>query len=77
MLVLPKVFVNSNRGAFAIANAVDYQPGTENAIAAGEDSGSGSHQGLRIDGDQSARRQIDFIFRGEEVEARSLADRHN
>src|ERR1700690_1616129 len=77
MLVFAEVFVDSNRGAFAISYAINNQARTEDAIAAGENSGGRGHQSLRVDGDQSAWRQLNLIFGSEEVEARGLADCHN
>src|SRR5208282_5039600 len=77
MFIFAEVFVDSDRGAFAIAYAVDNQAWAEDAIAAGEDSSSRSHQRFWIDGDQAAGREFDLIFEREEVEARGLADGHD
>ena len=72
-----EVFIDSDRRALAVADAINDQAWAEDAIAAGEDSGGRSHQRLRIDGDQAARRQLNLVFWREEVETRRLPDRHD
>jgi len=62
MLILAKVFVDSDRRALAISNAVDNQPGAENTVAAGENAAAEVISVCGIDRDQTAWRSFDLIF---------------
>ncbi len=63
VLTTSQIFVNAHRRAFAVADAVDDETRSEHAVATGEDAGGRRHQRLRVDGDQTAWRQLDFVFR--------------
>ena len=77
MLGAANVFVNANRRALSIADAVDNQPRTKGAVTAGEDAGRGGHQSFAMYVNQSARRHLYAIIRKQEVEIGCLADRKN
>ena len=77
MFVLAEVFVDSDRGAFAIAHTINNQARAEDAIAAGKDALRGGHQCLCIDGNQSAAGNLHAVFRLEEIEPGRLANGHD
>src|SRR5438270_1358174 len=77
MLATAQVLVNAHGCAFAVANTVDDQTWPKYAVASGEDSRSRRHKRLRIDRNQSTRRNVYLVFGREEVETRRLADRHD
>ena len=69
--------IDAHRGALAVGDAVDDEPRAEDAVAAGEYTGRGGHQRLRIHGDQAARRNFDAIFGTEELKIGRLPDGHD
>src|SRR5579859_1613474 len=70
-------FINTHRGALAVSHTVDNQPRSEYAVAAGKNAGGRRHQRLRIDCDQSARRNVNTILRTQELKIGRLANSHN
>ena len=57
-----KIFIDAHGRALAIPHAIDDEARTENTVAAGKNSRSGRHKTLRIDCDQAAGREFDFVF---------------
>ncbi len=55
MLSAAQEFVDAHRRTLAVANAVDNEARSEDAIAARKDAGRRGHQRLRIHCDQAAR----------------------
>src|SRR4029077_18344124 len=75
MFSASQILVDADRCTLAVRNTVDDQPWTKNTTLAGKDAGGRCHQGLRIDRDQSTGRDVNFVFRSEEVEPWRLPDR--
>src|ERR1700756_5507246 len=77
MLPTTQILIDSDRRPFTVADAVNNQSGPEHTITAGEDSGCGCHERLRIHRDQSARRDFHLVIRREEIETWRLSDGHD
>src|SRR5581483_7565987 len=64
-------------GSFPIGNAVDDEPRPKYAVAAGKDSRRRGHQRLRIDCNQTAGGDLNFVLGLEEIELWRLANGHD
>src|SRR5579885_3426203 len=77
MLAAAQVLIDPNCRALAIAYAVDDESRTKYAVPAGKDAAGRRHQRLWIHSDQPTGRDLNFVFRSQEIKAGRLPDRHD
>src|ERR1019366_2891564 len=74
MLVSGEILVDAGGGALAVADSIDKEPWTKNAIATRENTRGGGHEVFRVHDDQPARCNFHAVLRPQEIKLRALAD---
>src|SRR5690606_1352828 len=70
-----KIIIHRERSLFSICDGLDQIPRPECNVAAGEQSGCGGCECLRIDLDDTGRRQLDIVLGFKKGEVGLLTDR--